>query len=53
MDIYLTETELLREENIFKAHEDVYVLAERKAWDIRTFKEDATNDKDIPSIPPS
>ena len=53
MDIYLTETELLREENIFKPHEPVYPSLEGNAWDIRTFKDEVTNDKDIPSIPPS
>lgn len=52
MDIYLTETELLREENIFKPHEVTYVLAEVKSWDIRTYEPKAI-DENMLSVPSS
>ena len=53
MEIHLTEIELLREENLFKAHEVVYVIAEEdKKWDIRMYKPKAA-EEDMPLVPTS
>lgn len=53
MEIYLTELELSREENLFKPHEVVYVIEEEdKKWDIRTYKPKA-EEEEMPSVPTS
>jgi hypothetical protein len=53
MNIYLTKPELLREESLFAPSEESYAPLEGKAYDIRSFKEEIVEDKDMPSIPPS
>lgn len=53
MDIYLKKTELLREESLFAPAEESYAHMEGKAFDIRSFKEEVAEDKDMPTIPPS
>jgi len=53
MDIYLNKTELLREESLFAPVEATYARLEGKAFDIRSFKEEVAEDKDMPTIPPS
>ena len=54
MDVYLTETELLREKNLFEPHEESYAPLEGKPFDISSFTE-ISDDEDAPVmvIPPS
>lgn len=53
MDVYLTEQELLREESLFAPHETSYTPLEGRTYDIRSFTERVTLDKDIPKPPSS
>lgn len=53
MDVYLTEEELLREENLFVPHEISYAPLEGRACDIRAFAEQVTKGDDMPPPPPS
>jgi hypothetical protein len=52
MDVYLTDPELLREENLFAPHQESYAVLEGSTFDIRTYV-DVTEDEDMPQIPPS
>jgi len=53
MDIYLTEEEQQREENLFAPKDKRYKSLEGKACDIRAFTEQITKDFEIPQPPSS
>ena len=53
MDIYLTDEELQREENLFAPNENWYKLLEGRAFDVRLIAEQVTEGKDIPEPPSS
>ncbi len=52
-DTYLTEEELQREVNLFAPSEVEYKSLEGKAFDIYSFKEEASQDSNLPPPPPS
>jgi len=53
MDVYLTDQELVREENLFAPHETLYTPLEGRTYDIRSFTEQVTVDEYAPKPPPS
>jgi hypothetical protein len=53
MEIFLTEEELEREENLFSPHEQKYRTLGGKACDILEFKEEAGQDSNLPQPPSS
>ena len=53
MNIYLTKPELLREESLFAPSEEAYAPLGDKPFDIRSFKEEVAEDKDMAAVPPS
>jgi hypothetical protein len=52
MNVYLTDPELQREENLFAPHQESYAILEGSPFDIRTYV-DVTEGEDIPQIPSS
>ena len=52
MDVYLIESELLREKNLFEPSEETYEPLEGVAFDIRSFTS-VTDDENAPQIPSS
>jgi len=53
MDVYLTEQELLREQNLLAPHEVSYAPLRGRTYDIRSLTEQVTVDKDTPKPPSS
>jgi len=53
MGVYLTDEELLREENLFAPHEISYKRLEGRTYDIRTLVERVTEGDSMPEAPPS
>ena len=53
MEIFLTEKELEREENLFSPHEPQYRALEGKACEILEFKEEPGQDSNLPQPPSS
>ncbi len=53
MDVYLTEEELLREQNLLAPHEISYAPLEGRTDDIRSFTEQVSANDDIPKPPSS
>jgi hypothetical protein len=52
MEVFLTEPELQREENLFAPHEEMYVILDGVAIDLNAFTE-LTDDENAPRIPSS
>jgi len=53
MDVYLTDQEILREENLFAPHEKSYKPLEGRTYDIRSLSEHVTVSEDMPKPPAS
>jgi len=53
MDVYLTEQELLREEDLFAPHEESYTPLTGRAYDIDAFTQHVELDNEMPKPPPS
>jgi len=53
MDIYLTDEELQREENLFAPGENWYKPLEGEAFDVRLFAQQLTEGDNLPEPPSS
>lgn len=53
MDVFLTEKELEREENLFSAREESYSPLKRREYEIKDYVPEAGDDIDRPKPPPS
>ncbi len=53
MDVYLTEEELLREQNLLVPHETSYAPLTGRTYDIRSLTDQITIDDDAPPPPSS